>query len=143
MFFIQNLIACQYDLKQHLHTLVETGKTDTKEFAQLNLKLIQLQQLSRFIAHGHWSGPQVRETLLFWVKSNYDNALTAQRYKLSDSAIRDLIIKSDKILVKNLDRPLRDILAGRIYEGMTAFYFNTSKIEKNQNKERRYKNGKK
>jgi len=132
--FIKSFVACEYNIKQHLHELVETNKTDTREFIQLNLQLIIIKQMAKYIAYGSWGGTKVRETVLYFVKSNYDAVQTAQRYNLTDAAFQDLLKKADTAIAKKLDKPLRQILSGYVYEGATAFYINTMKIEKNRKK---------
>lgn len=132
--FIKSFVACEYNIKQHLHELVETNKTDTREFILLNLQLIIIKQMAKYIAYGNWGGVKVRETFMFYVKTNYDIAQTAQRYALTDNAIQDLIKKADTAIAKKLDKPLRQILSGYVYEGATAFYINTMKVEKNRKK---------
>jgi len=130
MLFIQSFIIYLKNTKNRLHELVELNQTNSREFIRLNLSLIQANRIIDYIVNGSWAGEKTRETFMFWVNSDYDSNRTMQKYKISADILDDLIKKSDKLLEKKLDLPIRTMISGKIFEGMTMFYENISKVDK-------------
>ena len=130
MLFIQSFVIYLKNTKNRLHELVELNQTNSREFIRLNLLLIQANRIIDYIVNGSWAGEKTRETFMFWVNSNFDSNRTIQKYKISTDILDDLIKKSDKLLEKKLDVPIRTMISGKIFEGMTMFYENISKVDK-------------
>ena len=99
------------NLKRRMHELVEKDRIDTEEFASLNLQLVQLNKMLNYVIRGSWGGTRTREAFAFWLRSNYNYELTAQKFKMPVLVVEQLVKEADRVLARKIEKPLQMICA--------------------------------
>ena len=142
MLISQSFMLMRHNAKKRMYELIQADKTDSAEFTNTNLQLIQLNRMLCYIAKGNWASVRVREVFAYWIKANYNVSQTAQHYRMPVQIVEQMIKQADKVISGKIEKPLQMICNGKVHEGSVTFYNNINKPLKgkkrssNINKER-------
>lgn len=130
--FVKNFLEYRNWVIARIKTLKEEKQINTQEYAQLVLAITRINQMRDYIVSGDWARKTVRDKFVFWVRSGYNYALTAVKYKTSENSLRVLVSRADAALSKILSKPLEQIQNGYINDGWVEFCFNVNRLDLNE-----------
>lgn len=116
-------------VQDRLSELRSAQQTDCDEYKQLTDVEYYIKQIADYIKNGSWARPATRAKYLYWIKCNYDYALTAKAYRTDPKCIRVLVSRSEARLRGLLERPYNMIISGEACEGWIDFCISTGSVD--------------
>lgn len=88
-----------------------------------------LSSIKTYIVKGDWARKTVREKLQYWVNSNYNYQLVAQKYNTDVNSIKVMVSRADAALRKILSEPVGLIVNNHIMDGWIIYCINTKQAD--------------